>query len=394
LVTLLTALENGATLEKPVNIEGGLWSYGGQPIRDAEPHKTHQTTLLHAFEESSNVGMAKTAIEYFVPNPSIYFKQLSKLRMDSISGLDLNNENKPVIYRPGTSSWTATTLPWMAFGYNISVSPIQTLTLYNAVANNGVMMKPYLVNAIKEQGRTIRSIEPKAYPGTIASSNTIKQLRIALEGVCINGTANKLFTGSLYKVAGKTGTSYVSGGKITYKDNQFQSSFVGYFPADNPQYTIVVVIINKPNIINHYGGSVAGPVFKEISDRLYSTYIQNKLELPTTVKVKDSQSFVFATSKAALKTIGKHLSLKYTDSSTNNDWVQVQGMRETISSINRVVSTGTMPNIMGMKMQDALWICEKNGLEVKVAGKGKVSAQSIAEGQVIAKGQQIQIQLN
>ncbi len=394
LVTLLTALENGATLEKPVNIEGGLWSYGGLPIKDAETHKFSQTTLLHAFEESSNVGMAKIAIEYFVPNPAIYFKQLSKLRMDSTSGLDLNNENKPVIYRPGTSAWTATTLPWMAFGYNISVSPIQTITLYNAVANNGVMMKPYLVNAIKEQGRTIRSIEPKAYPGTIASSNTIKQLRIALEGVCINGTANKLFAGSLYKVAGKTGTSLVADGKVTYADNQFQSSFIGYFPADNPQYTIAVVIINKPNIKNHYGSTVAGPVFKEISDRLYSTYIQNKLELPTTVKVKDTQSFEFAASKAALKTIGKQLSLKYTDSSTNSDWVQVQGIRETISSINRVVSNGTMPNIMGMKMQDALWICEKNGLEVKVAGKGKVTLQSIAEGQVIIKGQQIQIQLN
>ena len=183
-------------------------------------------------------------------------------------------------------------------------------------------------------------------------------------------------------------------GKVTYADNQFQSSFVGYFPADNPQYTIAVVIINKPNIKNHYGGSVAGPVFKEISDRLYSTYIQNKLELPTIVKVKDTQSFQFSSSKAALKTIGKQLSLKYTDSSTNSDWVQVQGIRETISSINRVVSNGTMPNIMDMKLQDALWICEKNGLVVKVAGKGKVTLQSIAEGQVIIKGQQIQIQLN
>ena len=394
LITLLTALENGAKLDKPVNIEGGLWSYGGQPIKDAEAHKFSQTTLLHAFEESSNVGMAKIAVEYFVPNPDIYFKQLSKLRMDSTSGIDLRNEQAPFVYRPGKAGWEGTTLAWMAFGYNIKVSPLQTLTLYNAIANNGVMMRPYLVNAIKDQGVTLKTISPKAYSWNIASANTIKSVQTALEGVCTNGTATKLFLGSAYKVAGKTGTSLVADGKVTYADNQFQSSFVGYFPADNPQYTVVVVIINKPNIKNHYGATVAGPVFKEISDRLYSTYIQNKLELPTTVKVKDSQSFVFATSKAALKTIGKHLSLKYTDSSTNNDWVQVQGMRETISSINRVVSTGTMPNIMGMKMQDALWICEKNGLEVKVAGKGKVSAQSIAEGQVIAKGQQIQIQLN
>jgi cell division protein FtsI (penicillin-binding protein 3) len=394
LITLLTALENGAKLDKPVNIEGGLWSYGGQPIKDAEAHKFSQTTLLHAFEESSNVGMAKIAVEYFVPNPAIYFKQLSKLRMDSTSGIDLRNEQAPVVYRPGKVGWEGTTLAWMAFGYNIKVSPLQTLTLYNAIANNGVMMRPYLVNAIKDQGVALKTISPKAYSWNIASANTIKSVQTALEGVCTNGTATKLFLGSAYKVAGKTGTALVADGKVTYADNQFQSSFVGYFPADNPQYTIAVIIINKPNIKNHYGATVAGPVFKEISDRLYSTYIQNKLELPTTVQVKDSQDFVFATSKAALKTIGKHLSLKYTDSSTNNDWVQLQGKRETISLINRVVGTGTMPNIMGMKLQDALWICEKNGLEVKLVGKGKVTVQSIAEGQVIAKGQQIQIQLN
>lgn len=394
LVTLLTALENGASLQKPVNIEGGLWSYGGRPIKDAETHNTHQTTLLHAFEESSNVGMAKMAIEYFVPNPDVYFKQLSKLRMDTTSGLDLSNESKPMIHRPGDKTWTATTLPWMAFGYNISVAPIQTLTLYNAVANNGVMMRPYLVNAIKEQGRTIRSIAPMAYPGTIASPNTISQLRTALEGVCTNGTATKLFAGSLYKVAGKTGTALVADGKITYADNQFQSSFVGYFPADNPQYTIAVIIINKPRNPNHFGASVAGPVFKEISDRLYSTYIQNKLELPTVVKVKDSQSFEFTASKSALKTIGKHLGLKYTDSSTNNEWVKLQGARESIAATNKIVSSGSMPNIVGLKLQDALWICEKNGLDVKVMGKGTVTAQSIAEGAAIAKGQQIQIQLN
>lgn len=394
LVTLLTALENGATLQKPVNIEGGLWSYGGRPIKDAEVHNTHQTTLLHAFEESSNVGMAKTAVEYFVPNPSIYFKQLSKLRLDTTSGIDLSNESMPTIHRPGSKTWTATTLPWMAFGYNISVAPIQTLTLYNSVANNGIMMKPYLVNAIKEQGRTIKSITPKAYPGTIASPNTISQLRTALEGVCINGTASKLFANSLYKVAGKTGTALIADGKITYKDNQFQSSFVGYFPADNPQYTIAVIIINKPHNPNHFGASVAGPVFKEIADRLYSTYIQNKLELPTTVKVKDSQNFVFATTKANLKTISKQLPLQYTDSSSNHEWIQVQGVGNQVSANSILVNNAAMPSILGLTLQDALWICEKNGLTVKVLGKGKVVAQSIAAGQAIIKGQQIQIELN
>jgi len=394
LVTLLAALENGAKLDQAVNIEYGLWSYGGLPIKDAEPHKFNQTTLLHAFEESSNVGMAKIAIQYFASNPDIYLKQLSKLRMDSTTGIDLSNEQPPLVYRPGKKGWETTTLPFMAFGYNIQVSPLQTITLYNAIANNGVMMRPYLVNAIKDQGITLKTISPKAYSSSIASANTIKSVQTALEGVCTNGTGKNIFVGSDYKVAGKTGTNLVADGKIKYTDNQFQSSFVGYFPADNPQYTIAVIIINKPNNKNHYGASVAGPVFKEISDRLYSTYIKNKIELPTVVKVKDSQSFEFATSKSALKTIGKHLALKYTDSSTNNEWVKLQGVRESIAASNKIVSSATMPNIMGMKLQDALWICEKNGLVVKVIGKGAVTAQSIEEGATIAKGQQIQIQLN
>jgi cell division protein FtsI (penicillin-binding protein 3) len=394
LVTLLTALENGATLDKPVNLEGGRWDYGGKTVKDAETHGIHQTTLLHAFEESSNVGMAKMAVEYFVPNTDMYFKSLSKLRMDSTSGIDLNNEGLPKIQRPKSALWSATTLPWMGFGYSIGVTPLQTLTLYNAVANNGVMMKPYLVNAIKEEGKVIRAISPKAYGWRIASPKTIEALHIALEGVCKEGTAKKIFANSEYKVAGKTGTSNVVDGEFKYSDNVFQSSFVGYFPADNPQYTIAVIIINKPNAVNHFGASVAGPVFKEISDRLYSTYIKNKIELPTTFQVKDSIPFSYATTQSALKTIGSQLSLKYTDSSLQNEWVQLQGKGVQLVSTKKIIPNGIMPSLVGMKLQDALWICEKNGLSVKSIGKGKVVNQSIVEGQVIAKGQQIQIQLN
>ena len=394
LVSLLTALESGATLDKPVNLEGGKWDYAGKTVKDAETHGIHETTLLHAFEESSNVGMAKMAVEYFVPNKEMYFKSLSKLRIDSITGIDLDKEARPFINRPKDRSWSATTLPWMGFGYAISVTPLQTLTLYNAVANNGIMMKPYLVNAIKEEGKIIKSILPKAYGWSIASPKTIQALHTALEGVCTNGTARKLFANSEYKVAGKTGTSQVNDGQFKYIDNAFQSSFVGYFPADNPQYTIAVVIINHPNAAEHFGATVAGPVFKEISDRLYSTYIKNNIELPVTLKVKDSIPFSFSTSKAALKTISNQLSFKYADSSLNNDWVEVRGNGLNIKSFQKTILNGIMPNLAGMKLQDALWICEKNGLQVKSYGKGKVTIQSIAEGQTIVKGQQIQIQLN
>jgi hypothetical protein len=144
--------------------------------------------------------MAKLIVNNFISNPQVYYKQLSKLRLDSSSGIDLQGEGRPQITRPGDKLWAVTTLPWMGFGYNIAIAPIQTLTLYNSIANNGIMMRPYLVNAIKEEGRVIKSIEPKAYPWMVASPSTIKSLHAALEGVCINGTAKKLFVNSLYKV--------------------------------------------------------------------------------------------------------------------------------------------------------------------------------------------------
>jgi cell division protein FtsI (penicillin-binding protein 3) len=283
----------------------------------------------------------------------------------------------------------------MAFGYNIEIAPVQTLNLYNSIANNGVMMRPYLVNSIQEEGKVIKTFSPKVYNAQLCKPTTVRDLRIALEGVCINGTAKTLFKNSLYKVAGKTGTALVANGNKGYGEGIYQSSFAGYFPADNPQYTCVVIIRNRPHAPIFYGAAVAGPVFKEISDRLYSTYIQNKLGVAPIVHVKDSQRFNYAVSKTALKTIAKQLAIQYQDSSiSTNDWVQLQGAGTQLKAGQQVISDSTMPNITGMKLQDALWLCEKKGLMVKCVGKGKVIKQSIAQGQPVAKGQQIQIDLN
>ncbi len=395
LVTLLSALEDGkVTLNSTVDLEGGVWRVANQTVYDSEKHGKHQATVLEAFEESSNVGMAKIAMTHYNNNVEAYFKHLTKLRLDSTSGIDLIGEKQPRIVKPGSKMWGPTTLPWMAFGYNIEIAPIQTLNLYNAIANNGVMMRPYLVNSIQEEGRVIKTFLPKVYNAQLCKPTTIRDLRIALEGVCINGTAKTLFKNSLYKVAGKTGTALVANGNKGYGEGIYQSSFAGYFPADNPQYTCVVIIKNRAHAPVFYGGAVAGPVFKEISDRLYSTYIQNKLGIAPVVQLKDSAVFKYAVSKMSLKTIANQLSLKYQDSSVNNDWVALEGNGNRIKATQQIISDTTMPNITGMKLQDALWLCEKKGLVVKCVGRGKVIKQSIVQGQYIQKGQQIQIELN
>ena len=396
LVTLLSALEDGkVNLNSRVNLEGGTWKVAGQTVYDSEKHGKFDASVLEAFEESSNVGMAKIAMAHYSNNVNVYFKHLTKLRLDSTSGIDLVGERQPRLVKPGSRLWGPTTLPWMAFGYNIEITPLQTLNLYNSIANNGVMMRPYLVNSIQEEGKKIKSFYPTVYNAQLCKPSTVKDLRTALEGVCINGTAKKLFVNSLYKVAGKTGTAKVANGNKGYGEGIFQSSFAGYFPADNPQYTIVVIIKNKPHAANFYGASVAGPVFKEIADRLYSTYIQNKLDIAPVFAVKDSSLFNYSISKISLQTIAKQLSIPYQDSSiASNNWIQLEGKGKNLKAAAQVFSDTTMPNMTGMKLQDALWLCEKKGLLVKCVGKGKVVKQSIAQGETIIKGQQIQIDLN
>ena len=396
LVTLLSALEDGkVNLNSRVNLEGGVWKVSGQTVYDSEKHGKFDASILEAFEESSNVGMAKIAMTHYSNNVNEYFRHLTKLRLDSTSGLDLVGERQPRLVKPGSRLWGPTTLPWMAFGYNIEITPLQTLNLYNSIANNGVMMRPYLVNSIQEEGKIIKSISPKVYNKQLCKPSTIRDLRIALEGVCINGTGKALFKNSLYKVAGKTGTALVANGNKGYGEGIYQSSFAGYFPADNPQYTVVVIIKNKPHAASFYGASVAGPVFKEIADRLYSTYIQNKLDIAPVFSVKDSSLFNYSVSKISLQTIAKQLSIPYQDSSiASNNWIQLEGKGKSLKAANQILSDTTMPNMTGMKLQDALWLCEKKGLLVKCVGKGKVVKQSIAQGEVIIKGQQVQIDLN
>jgi cell division protein FtsI (penicillin-binding protein 3) len=396
LVTLLSALEDGVVnLNSSVDLEGGVWKVVGQTVWDSETHGKHQATILEAFEESSNVGMAKIAMTHYSNNVNAYYKHLTKLRLDSMSGIDLIGERRPQITKPGDKLYGPTTLPWMAFGYNIAIAPIQTLTLYNAIANNGVMMKPYLVSAIQEEGKVIKTFAPKVYNPQLVKPSTVKALQTALEGVCINGTAKGLFKNSLYKVAGKTGTALVANGNKGYADKIYQSSFAGYFPAENPQYTIVVIIKNKPHAYPFYGASVAGPVFKEISDRLYSTYIHNKTNTTPAIALKDSQAYQYSVSRTSLQAIAKNIQLTYQDSSVaSNNWVNLNGAGKVAKVAARNISDSTMPDISGLKLQDALWLCEKKGLQVKCIGKGRVVKQSIAQGTYIIKGQPILIELN
>lgn len=395
LATMLALLEDKkVSLNQMITLEHGAWKIAGQTVYDSEVHKENDVTVKHAFELSSNVAMAKMAAQHYSDNPNQFIKHLKKMRMDTVSGVDLRGERKPVIYKPGGRFWGPTTLPWMAFGYNLSVSPLQTTVLYNAIANNGRMMKPYLVSAVKEEGILLKQFEPVVTDEAVCSQQTLQQLKACLEGVCTSGTATALFKNAAYKVAGKTGTALVADGNRGYADKIYQSSFAGYFPAENPQYTCVVIIKNKAHAPVYYGAAVAGPVFKEIADRLYSTYIR-QTNTALLEKKKDSSAFNFAGNKRDIAFINTKLRLPFIDSTTHLDeWIEMNGKDAVVTLNRKAIDKNTMPQLKGMGLKDVVYLCENMGLKVNARGKGKVAEQSIPPGQMVVKGQMINIALD
>lgn len=395
LATLMSLLDDKkVALTTSVNLEGGVWHVNGSTVYDSEKHGKYNVTVKQAFELSSNVGMAKITLNAYGNKPNQFIHHLHQMRFDTLTGIDLVGERNAIIYKPGSRYWSAISLPWMAFGYNIAVTPLQMITLYNAVANNGKMMRPYLVNAIQQEGELNRAFEPVVINDKICSDATLQQLKECLEGVCTEGTAKEVFKNSVYKVAGKTGTALVANGNKGYTDEIFQSSFAGYFPADNPQYTILVVIKNKPHALNHYGASVAGPVFKEIADRLYATSVRKNTYNNVVNATKDTSFFKYTAAKEDVLQIAKHLQWHYNDSATSAQFISLQNTGGILSFTNKNFVDASMPSLLGMNLKDALYLCENMGLKVNIKGKGKVTDQSIMSGLPIAKGQIINIQLN
>ena len=393
LATMLSLLEDRKiSLNSPVNLDGGEWEVYGRKVFDSEKHGLNNVTVKQAFEYSSNVGMAKIAWMHYSTNPNQFINHLKKLKLDSITGIDLKGEIKPTIYKPGSRNWSNTTLPWMAFGYNLTVSPMQMLTLYNAIANQGKMMKPYLVNEIREDGMAIQTFVPTVLNDSVCSRYTLSQLKECLEGVMVEGTGKSLHSHN-YKIAGKTGTALVANGSKGYDDKIYQSSFAGYFPADNPQYTVIVVVKNKPHAAVFYGAAVAGPVFKEIADQVYAFKVNQQHNNVNSFKKSDSSKYSYSGYTNDLKTVVSQLDINARVLGTGNYSRMYKLNIDTVLSTQNI-SLKKMPALAGMGFKDAVYLCENLGLKVMIKGRGKVDWQSISEGQNISKGQIVNIQLN
>ncbi len=378
LASYLVALEDGV-IDTNTMIETGNGTYQvhRHTIRDTHAYGT--ITAKHAFEVSSNTAITKIINNNYRENPAAFTKKLHALGLNEPLGLQIPGEGKPLIKTPDSKSWSGLSLPQMAYGYELKMTPMQMLTLYNAVANDGVMVAPLFVKEIRHLGNTVQLFGTKVLNNRIASPKTIAKLQDMLEGVMLNGTGKRMVTPQ-YSIAGKTGTAQMADGAAGYRNRKYQSSFAGYFPADNPKYSMIVVIQNPRN--GYYGASIAGPVFRELADMVFANDLQMH------------DSFM------KLQSAGLHIrNKKNTDTgqeSATLTFARHQQQLEEESTFDQeavMMPNGTVPDVRQMNLADALYVLENAGYRVAAEGKGKVVEQSIPQGSMAKEGTKIRITL-
>lgn len=395
LVTMLTALEEGCIkLTDTINTGNGEVTYYGAKMKDAHEGGLGKLSVADVFAFSSNVGTSKIATACFSKDPIVFIQRIYNLHLNEKLGLDIKGEGTPVIKDPSDTSWSGLTLPWMSIGYEVKITPMQILTLYNAVANNGKMVKPLLIKELRRKGTVVKEFEPIVINPAICSEQTLKDLKVMLERVVEKGTAKNL-NNSPYKIAGKTGTAQIARGKHGYKDENaqktYRASFVGYFPADNPKYSIIVVV-NSPSNSVYYGNLVAGPIFKEIADKIYATHVDIQKDYADLDSLKNKLPLIKKGCAKDILLLTKYFHLRA--NKTSVDWVSTNTNNNKIDLKPYLFSKSVMPNVLGMGLRDAMHILGNLGLEIRVIGRGKVVKQSLPGGAAIEKGFIVYLELS
>lgn len=399
LASLLSLLEdkhvNNNTI---VDCGDGTMKFSGLTIRDSH-RGTGKVTVKKAFYTSSNVAFAKLINDNYQANPMKYIEHLQKFQLNKMTGIEIiASSGKPTIKTPKNTSWSKTTLPYMAHGYEELVTPLHMLMLYNAVANNGKMMKPYLVSAYRNYGVDIEQFDPVVLEEQIASAETIAMAKECLKAVVdsVQGTAHRVVFDPLYSISGKTGTAVTALDNRGYnKGNKiYQASFIGYFPSEKPIYSMAVVIQNSNKSKRVYGADVSGTVFKEVSDRIYGRYANANTNIVNRI---DSVYYSGAGFKNDFTSIFKFLQIPFTDSTASGSWrnMAMQNERAAIKQPGDwQAQNNLMPNVLGMGLKDVVYLLENKGLKLNIAGRGKVINQSIPVGTVLQKNQKVEVTLN
>lgn len=391
LVTMMALLEEtNLELSDSISTGNGEYTFYNKKVRDHEEGGYGTITVQRAFEVSSNIAMAKLVDKYFGLKPQKFVDYADKLKLSRPLGLQITGELDPKIKRPKDKDWSGITLPWMAYGYGLEMGPMHTLALYNAVANDGVMIKPIIVKSVQQADATMQEFDTEVLNSKICSRKTLNQLKLLLEGVVDQGTAKNL-KNAHYRIAGKTGTAQIlEDGHYTKK---YITSFVGYFPAHDPKYTALVLVKN-PKGIYQYGNSVAGPVFKEIADNIYSRDLQLH---PFMEKKAVLEAGVFPTIRAGrqeeLVMLCNELGVS-NHSTTEEEWIKAVRNGNAVVWRKNALIKDHVPDVYGMTLRDAIYVLEKQGLRVLHEGKGRVAEQSLSPGTRIFKGSRIYLRLS
>lgn len=392
LAALVAALEDGVTnITDTVDTGDGWTVYHGRTMRDVHKVGNGRITVKEAFEHSSNVGLSKIIVNGYKDHAADFIDRLYAMHLNEPLGIPIAGEGRPFIKHPiaNKKHWYGTTLPWMAHGYEVLITPLQILSFYNAIANDGCLVKPMFVKEIRQSGNLIKQFEPEIIDPEICSPETAKKAQLLMEGVVENGTGKKL-RNPLYKIAGKTGTAQIANSNGGYNKKNYKASFAGYFPANNPEYSCIVVI-NNPTKGGYYGGTIAGPVFKEIADKIYATRLHNetidttKMQLPVKKLTASGHYKDYIELFAELN--------KELPSTPDTAWVKLETNGPEIKVKNITPTQNQVPNVKGMGLRDALFLLETTGLHPVIKGKGKVKRQSLRAGSRYNEGQKIIIEL-
>ncbi len=383
IASYLAMLEDGhLELNEKVNLNGGKRRFYDLTMKDSHLHGKFEVTAAEAFKMSSNIGAAALAVKYYGSRSKQidFVNRLDSFGLMSTTGIELPGEPKPFIKHPEEhkKQWYGTTLPWMSHGYELMITPLQMLNFCNAIANGGRLMEPFLVSEILRNGKVWESFDSKTKIESIASPQAISQMHSLLKGTVNDGTA-KSVKSDVVSIAGKTGTTRVNYAKAA-EEKKYNASFVGFFPADKPKYSLLVVVY-EPNNGQFYGGQVAGPVFKNIAEGV--TLIDDKLM--ANIDEEDSGKLVktyHAGYSGDYDKVLEFVGLK-SGISKRNKWVEILPQEDVLGVEKKKIQIGKVPDLKGMGLRDVIYVVESLGIKYKVHGSGRVWKQTIKPGEEI-----------
>ncbi len=395
--SIMVALDDGVCAPSDtVDVGNGVFMYKGARMTDHNLNRGGygRISVEQAIWYSSNIGVAKTILKGYENNPRKFVEGLYRIGMNADLRLEIPGSGRAKIRMPGDTLnyWSKTTLPWMSFGYETQIPPIYTLAFYNAIANSGKMMRPIFTKEIIKDGKTIQHFSPEVIKESICSDSTLAIIQDMLLGVVEKGTGKAVHS-DIIRIAGKTGTAQIASGGV-YRTSGHQVAFCGYFPADNPKYSCIVVI-RRPRIGYPSGGTMSGGVVKAVAEKIYASYMLYDVREMERDSLAVPLPQVKGGNREAVESVLDELDIPTDADSLETIWTFARLSQDStkIELRNLEIHDGTVPRVIGMGAKDAVYLMEKAGLRVSLSGVGRVVSQSVSPGGKVHKGQTVLLTL-